>query len=103
MSFISSRVKNEYYTYIVGSSSGTLYAGVTSDIQRRMFEHKNGLYAGFTKKYKCNKLLYYEVFSDIEEAIRREKIIKGWKRFKKESLIKINNPGWKDLAHDWFN
>ena len=102
MSFINSRVKNEYYIYIVGSSSGTLYIGVTSDIQRRMFEHKKGLYAGFTKKYKCNKLLYYEFFNDIEEAIRREKVTKGWKRFKKENLIKINNPGWKDLSESWF-
>lgn len=102
MSYINSRVKNEYYTYIMGSDSDTLYTGITNDIQRRVFEHKNGLYDGFTKKYKCHKLLHYEVYSDIEEALRKEKIIKGWKRFKKENLMKINNPSWIDLSKDWY-
>lgn len=89
------------FTYIMASNSGTLYIGVTSDLQRRVSEHKQNLIEGFTKKYNCHKLVYYEDFSDIAQAINREKYLKGLKRIKKELLIKSINPTWKDLSLDW--
>ncbi|OGH91856.1 MAG: endonuclease [Candidatus Magasanikbacteria bacterium RIFOXYD2_FULL_39_9] len=85
----------------MASESGTLYVGVTNDLTRRISEHKQNLIEGFTKKYKCHKLVYYENYSDIKQAIAREKEIKGWLRKKKEQLIKNINPGWKDLSVEW--
>ncbi len=82
----------------MASYSGTLYIGVTNNLQRRVYEHKQGAADSFTKKYACTKLVYFEQFSDIEEAIRREKQIKGWKRIRKEELINSINPHWEDLA-----
>ncbi len=87
--------------YILGSDSGTLYIGVTNNVARRMFEHKNHLIKGFTEKYDCTKLLYFEESNSIESAIIREKQLKGWKREKKISLIKSTNPGWRDLGNDF--
>ena len=78
-----------------------LYTGVTNDLQRRVSEHKSGSIPGFTQKYNCKKLVYYESFSDIEQAIRREKLIKEYRREKKIQLINELNPEWKDLAEDW--
>jgi putative endonuclease len=92
----------QYCVYILTNKSGTLYVGVTNDLERRMFEHKNSLNEGFTKKYKINRLMYYESFSDIHEAIYREKQIKGWRRDKKIALIEEDNPTWQDLSADWF-
>lgn len=89
------------YIYIMASESGTLYVGVTNSIERRVFEHKEGLNEGFTKKYKCHKLVYFEEIGDIGEAILREKQIKGLSRKKKESLIKSMNPLWTDLTEGW--
>ena len=86
----------------MASESGTLYVGLTNNISRRVLEHKQEKVEGFTKKYKCNRLVYSEFFQYIDNAIRREKEIKGWKRKKKEELIKINNSDWKDLAKDWY-
>ena len=86
-----------YYIYILASESGTLYTGVTSNLVKKVHEHKNDLVKGFTQKYQCHKLVYYEVFDNIEYAILREKQIKNWKRDKKESLIKTLNPRWRDL------
>lgn len=80
----------------------TLYTGVTSDLEKRVFEHKNGTYGGFTKKYNCKKLVYFEVYSDPENAITREKQIKGWKRFKKNALVDLKNPNWVDLSECAF-
>ncbi len=74
-----------------------LYVGVTNDLVRRVYEHKNKLVKGFTAKYNIVKLVYYEIHEDIKEAIKREKQIKGWLRVKKEELIKTMNPSWKDL------
>ncbi len=74
-----------------------LYVGVTNDLVRRVYEHKNKLVKGFTAKYNIVKLVYYEIHEDIKEAIKREKQIKGWLRAKKEELIKTMNPSWKDL------
>lgn len=91
----------QYFVYIMASNSGTLYTGVTNDLYKRVFQHKNDLTDGFTKKYGCHKLIYFEETSEIEPAIAREKQIKGWARHKKELLIKIKNPSWKDLSLDW--
>lgn len=90
-----------YWVYIVASESGTLYTGVTNNLERRMWEHKEGLMQGFTKKYGCHKLLYAEEFQDVKEAITREKQVKNWRREKKEYLIHTNNPGWRDISLDW--
>jgi len=86
----------------MASKSGTLYIGVTNSLERRVLEHKNNLVPGFTKKYSCHKLVYFEHFTDIETAIAREKQLKKWRRKKKEFLIRTMNPSWKDLSSDWF-
>jgi putative endonuclease len=77
-----------------------LYTGVTNDLQRRVYEHKNKLVKGFTKKYNVIKLVFYEVCNEIESAILREKQIKGWLRAKKIALIESMNPEWRDLSLD---
>ena len=87
----------EYYVYIVASDSGTIYIGMTNNLKRRIYEHKKWLVDWFTKKYWCNKLIYYESWNEIEYVILREKQIKNWNRKKKEYLIKLFNPVWKDL------
>jgi len=88
----------EYYVYIMASKSGVLYTGITNNLYRRVYEHKMGLGSSFTRKYRITKLVWFQEFSDIEEAIRMEKRIKGWVRRKKEELIKSINPKWKDLS-----
>ena len=95
------RKEYNFYVYIMASESGTLYTGITNDLERRNYEHKNDLIEGFTKKYKCHKLIYFEETNNVEEAIKREKQIKNWSRKKKESLIKTKNPTWKDLSDDF--
>ena len=82
--------------------SKTLYTGVTNDLIRRVYEHKNKMIDGFTKKYKLTKLAYYEETSDVQAAIGREKQIKGRLRSKKIVLIESMNPQWKDLSEDWY-
>jgi putative endonuclease len=89
------------YTYIMGSSTGTLYIGVTSDLESRIWKHKNGTFEGFSKKYNCTRLLYYEQHEDIRTSIAREKQLKGWRREKKLALICTANPEFKDLAATW--
>ena len=91
----------DYYTYIMASNSGTLYIGVTNDLTRRISEHKQDLIDGFTKKYGCHKLVYYENYSDIKQAIAREKQLKKWNRNKKQELINKLNPHWQDLSTEW--
>jgi putative endonuclease len=86
------------YTYIMGSNTGTLYTGVTSEFDTRIWQHKNGAFEGFSKKYNCSRLLYYELFDDIRTAIARETQLKGWRREKKLNLIRTTNPEFKDLA-----
>jgi putative endonuclease len=78
--------------------SGTLYTGVTNNLERRIYEHRHHLVKGFTKKYNIEKLVYFEETNDIHAAISREKQIKGWLRKKKIALIESMNPGWKDLS-----
>ena len=85
------------WVYIVSSHSRCLYIGVTSDLSGRVWEHKSGVFEGFTKKYKINQLVYHELFHDIESAIAREKQLKGWSRAKKIALIEKMNPRWEDL------
>jgi len=90
-------LEKQYYVYILTNKSNTLYTGITNDLYRRLYEHKNKLTPGFTKKYNIDKLIYYEVFDDPESAIQREKEIKGWTRKKKLELIKKVNPNFKEL------
>jgi putative endonuclease len=88
----------QYYVYILTTSKNTtLYTGVTNDLARRIYEHKNDLINGFTKRYKVHKLIHYESSPDVIAAIAREKQIKSWNRDKKVSMIHKNNPGWHDL------
>lgn len=97
---ISNLDKNmkQYYIYILtNKNNNILYTGVTNDLLRRMYEHKSKLIEGFTKKYNVNKLVYFEEFRNINEAIAAEKKIKGWIRNKKITLIKSKNPEWKDI------
>jgi putative endonuclease len=89
------------YTYIMGSHTGTLYIGVTSDIYDRTHQHKIGTFEGFSRKYNCTRLLYYEQHEDITQSIAREKQLKGWRREKKLNLIRTQNPDFKDLAETW--
>jgi len=90
-----------YFVYILASKrNGTLYTGVTSDLVRRVWEHKQGLTEGFTKKYGVKKLVFYEVYENPEAAITREKRIKKWNREWKINLIEKNNSDWKDLYED---
>ena len=89
---------NYYYVYIMASKkNGTLYIGVTSDLIRRVYEHKNNLTDGFTKKYIIHNLVYFEVFEDLIEAIKKEKQMKLWKRYWKIKQINKVNPDWSDL------
>jgi putative endonuclease len=85
------------------NKSRTLYTGVTNDLLRRVYEHKNKLIKGFTSKYNIQYLVYYEITSSIYSAIEREKQIKGWVRAKKIALIESVNPEGKDLSEEWFN
>lgn len=92
---------NRYYTYIMSSpNNSTLYIGVTNNIKRRVQEHKSGEIPGFTEKYNCIKLVYYEEYSDINQAIEREKKLKKWRREKKDWLIRTKNPELIDLGMD---
>ena len=92
------------YVYIMSNKTNTVvYIGVTNNLQRRIYEHKNELYEGFTKKYKLHKLVYFEECIDINDAILREKQLKGWKRVKKNALIETINPEWIDLADNKDN
>ena len=91
-------MEKQYYIYIITNKNNTvLYTGVTNDIVKRIYEHKNKLVEGFTKRYNITKLVYYEVFNDIKNAITREKQLKGGSRNKKIGLINSLNKNWKDL------
>jgi putative endonuclease len=91
----------QYYIYILTNQYHTVfYVGVTNNLIRRVYEHKNKLVKGFTAKYNINKLIYYEVFSDVRDAIYREKQIKSWSRKKKIEMVEKFNPEWKDLYEE---
>lgn len=91
------KMQNSYIYIMTNKPNGTLYVGVTSDLIKRVYEHKNGFVEGFTKKYKTKKLAYFEVLDSIEDAIAREKQLKNWKREWKVALIEKENMEWKDL------
>jgi putative endonuclease len=80
-----------------------LYVGVTNDLARRLFEHKQKLIQGFTSKYNVSRLVHFETFENIADAIAREKQIKGWRRSKKTASIESTNPTWRDLSEGWTN
>jgi putative endonuclease len=90
------------YVYIATNRSGTLYIGVTSNLQRRMWEHKQKIGSKFAAKYNITRLVYYEEAADIRDAIAREKQLKRWRREKKVWLIERDNPEWKDLSKGWY-
>ena len=93
-------IMKNYYVYILANQrNGTLYVGVTSDLVRRIWEHKNKIHPGFTSKYNITKLVYYETHHDIKHAIHREKRLKEWRRKWKIHLIDKSNPYWNDLYH----
>ena len=94
---------HQYYVYIMASRGRTIYIGVTNDLERRVFEHKEGLTAGFTAKYKITKLVYFEDTNDVRAAIEREKQLKTWRRSKKVALVESANPEWKDLSLGWYD
>ncbi|MBR9980707.1 MAG: GIY-YIG nuclease family protein [Desulfatitalea sp.] len=90
-----------YYVYIMSNRSRTLYTGVTSDLRRRVYEHRNKLVPGFTRRYNIDRLVWFDQTNDVHAAIAMEKRIKGWRREKKVVLIEAKNPGWVDLSGDW--
>lgn len=95
---------HQYYLYIItNKKEGTLYIGVTNNLERPMFEHKQKLIEGFSAKYNLDKLVYFETYQYINDAIRREKLMKKWKRQWKVNLIVEDNPFWNDLSLDWFD
>jgi putative endonuclease len=92
-----------YYVYILTNQTDkVMYIGVTNDLQRRIYEHKNELIEGFTKRYHVHKLVYYEGYQDVKEAIAREKTLKGFLRVRKNELVQTLNPTWMDLANELF-
>src|SRR4030088_1725279 len=91
-----------YFVYIMTNRSKTLYVGITNNLIRRVREHKTGTGSGFTARYNLDRLVYFERFEEVHNAIEREKRIKGWLRIRKIALIVSVNPAWKDLSEEWF-
>ncbi len=94
-------MKNYYVYLLTNWNNKVMYVGMTNNLERRIYEHKNKLINGFTKKYNINKLVYYEETSDVNSALSREKEIKKWRREKKDTLVLNSNPEWKDLSDEW--
>jgi putative endonuclease len=94
--------EGSYFTYIVASRSHTLYIGVTGDLQKRVFQHKWKEHGGFSARYNCDRLVWFERHQDVQRAIAREKELKGWRRSKKIVLIESANRAWIDLSQDWY-
>ena len=91
-----------YYVYILTNKNNrVMYIGVTNDLVRRLYEHKQELVDGFTKRYHVHKLVYYEQTTDVRSAIEREKQLKGWIRARKNELVETINPDWRDLSEEW--
>ena len=91
-----------YFVYILANNGKMLYAGITSNLEKRIYEHKHHLINGYTKRYNINKLVYFEETNDVNVALEREKQVKGWLRKKKIALIESVNPEWQDLAETLF-
>ena len=92
-----------YFFYIMASRSRTLYCGVSGDLHKRVWQHKNHVFEGFTSDYNIERLVYYEQFYDVRNAIDREKRVKRWSRAKKLELIASMNPTWLDLSEGWYH
>ena len=91
-----------YYVYILTNfNNKVMYIGVTNNLERRLYEHKNGIFEGFTKKYNVKKLVYFEETNNIIEAIQREKELKKWRKEKKNLLVEMQNKEWKDISDNW--
>ena len=91
-----------YFVYILTNwNNSVMYIGVTGNLEKRLYEHRNNLVDGFTKKYNVHKLVYYEYTSDVRSALEREKQLKGWRREKKNALVSAENPNWVDLSESW--
>jgi len=101
LAWVGDRLVKDYYVYIMSNVSRTLYVGMTANLERRVYEHKQKLSPGFTRKYNLTLLVYFESTSDVLAAIAREKQIKGWARAKKVSMIESVNPRWLDLSAQW--
>jgi putative endonuclease len=100
---MSAITKNRAWVYILANRpNGTLYIGITTDLCSRVWQHKTGAGDGFTKRYRVNRLVYFEQYRRIRDAIDREKVLKGWIRARKVSLMEATNPAWIDLAAGWF-
>lgn len=94
----------QYFVYMMTNRwRNVLYTGLTNSLEKRVWQHKAKTVPGFTKKYNCDKLVYFEDYSEIDQAIAHKKQIKAWSRVKKEGLVAKINPAWKDLAADWFS
>ena len=91
-----------YYVYIMASQRRVLYIGITSNLEQRVFQHKQHTFGGFTAKYNVTTLVYFETYSEVSSAITREKELKGWRREKKIALIETENPKWRDLSYGWY-
>ena len=96
------REQKIYFVYIMSNRSKTLYTGITGNLIQRVRRHKLGIASRFTTKYRLDRLMYFERFEDVHNAIEREKEIKGWLRVKKIALIVAVNPAWRDLSLEWF-
>jgi len=96
-------VTHRYFVFLLASRSGVLYTGVTNNLERRVWEHKHPTGPSFTQKYRVNRLVFFEETSRIDDAIAREKQIKGWLRSKKLELIKAENPTMRDLSEGWYS
>jgi len=99
---LSPRDSRTYYVSILASRSRTLYTGVTNNLVRPVWQHREGTVPGFTRRYLIHRLVYQEPFRDVRQAIARETEIKKWRREKKVALIEVANPTWDDLALSWF-
>jgi putative endonuclease len=95
--------ERHYFVYILASRSHNFYIGVTNSLRRRILEHKNHTFEGFTSRYNIDRLVYYTLFFDIRNAIAREKQLKRWTREKKVALIEGMNPTWQDLSDGWYD
>lgn len=95
-------MQHEYFVYIMASMRRTLYMGITSDLERRVYEHRHGLTPGFTSQYHVGRLVHVEDFANVDDAIAREKQLKRWSRAKKIALIERENPEWRDLSAGWY-
>lgn len=94
--------EHRYYVYLMASRTRVLYCGMTNDLGRRVYEHKAGEFSGFSHDYRCSRLVWYEQFQYVDNAIAREKQIKGWRREKKLTLIQNMNSSWADLSDAWL-